>query len=221
MIKVAIIVAGGSGIRMGTLIPKQFLLLKGRPVLMHTIKKFNDSGIFDQIIVVLPKSQITTWEKLLTEYSFAIPHQVVPGGTSRFESVKNGLNVVKERDGQVAIHDGVRPLVSIDLIQKCMNELSTATNCTPSIVISDSVRKVSEDENEIVDRNLLRSIQTPQCFRLDLIQNAYRLGDSDSTDDASVFEKSGQKVHLIEGEKINIKITVVSDLLIAETLMTS
>ncbi|MBP6335867.1 MAG: 2-C-methyl-D-erythritol 4-phosphate cytidylyltransferase [Bacteroidia bacterium] len=219
MNKIALIVAGGSGLRMGTAIPKQFLLLKGKPVLMHTIERFNSAKIFDSIIIVLPKSEIQQWEKLILEHSFKVPHKIVVGGNSRSESVKSGLNEIREIEGHIAIHDGVRPLVSTSLIKRCMQALKDQTNAIPAVPVVDSIRKFENGSSEVVDRNLLRAIQTPQCFHLGLLNSAYQGVNSESTDDATVFERAGNDIHLIEGEKSNIKITVSIDLLIAEALI--
>lgn len=219
MNKIALIVAGGSGSRMGTEVAKQFLLLKGKPILMHTIDRFNSTKIFDLIVVVLPKSEIQQWEKLITEHSFTIPHKVVAGGNSRFESVKNGLSDISEKDGYIAIHDGVRPLASSGLIKFCMNELNKNTNAIPAIPIFDTLRKVENNKSVVVDRSILRAIQTPQCFHLNLLRKAYSGQDNNTTDDAGVFELAGNTIHLVEGEKSNIKITVKEDLIIAGALM--
>ncbi len=219
MNKIALIVAGGSGSRMGTNIPKQFLLLKGKPILIHTIERFNESKIFDTIIVVLPQNELEQWEKLKSDHSFAIPHTIVVGGNSRFESVQNGLSSITETNGYIAIHDGVRPLVSTELIKRCFEALYKNSNAIPAIPIFDSLRKIVDGNSEIVDRAHLKAIQTPQCFDLALIKSAYQGHDNNSTDDASVFEQSGNKIHLVEGEKSNIKITVATDLIFAEALM--
>lgn len=219
MKKFALIVAGGSGLRMGTTIPKQFLLLNGRPVLMHTIERFHQANIFDTIIVVLPHSEIGHWEKLKKEFSFQVPHQIVAGGTSRFQSVKNGLDSIGDLEGHIAIHDGVRPLAGTELIKRCMNELGRSTNAIPAIPIVDSLRKIENGISQVVDRSTLKAIQTPQCFHLALLKNAYLGQEEDSTDDASVFERAGNKIQLVEGEKSNLKITVLTDLVIAEALL--
>jgi len=219
MNKTALIVAGGSGLRMGTGIPKQFLPLNGKPILMHTIEKFYSAKIFDSIYVVLPHSETIHWSKLISELNFTLPHKIVTGGTSRYESVKNGLKAIPEQKGMIAIHDGVRPLVSIELIRKCMAELDNFSNAVPAIPIVDTLRKVEDLESEVVDRNALRAIQTPQCFHLELIRKAYENPERDTTDDASVFEQDGNLIHLVEGEKSNLKITVLTDLIIAEALI--
>lgn len=219
MKKTALIVAGGSGLRMGSLIPKQFLLLHNKPILQHTLEKFYSSGVFDSIILVLPKSERQNWNRLIAEYNITVPHTIVDGGSSRYESVKNGLSKISD-DGFIAIHDGVRPFVSTELIERCMNELILQNNAIPAVSITDSLRKVEGTSSEIVDRELFKAIQTPQCFHTTLLKEAYDLADDGSmTDDASVFEKAGNKIHLIEGDSGNIKITVPIDLARAEAML--
>lgn len=215
----ALIVAGGSGQRMRNSVPKQFLLIHNKPILLHTVEKFSKTNLFDKIILVLSSNHREQWNKIVKDYSFNSHITVVDGGNSRYESVKNGLKEV-DNDGYIAIHDGVRPLVSELLIKKCMNELLVNTSAVPSIPLVDSIRQVSNASNEIAERNNFRIIQTPQCFHSDLLKKAYEeIEDFELTDDASVFEKFGQKIHLIEGEPMNIKITVASDLLIAEAFI--
>ncbi len=219
MKKTALIVAGGSGLRMGSLIPKQFLLLHNKPILQHTLEKFYSSGVFDSIILVLPKSERQNWNRLIAEYNITVPHTIVDGGSSRYESVKNGLSKISD-DGFIAIHDGVRPFVTTELIERCMNELILQNNAIPAVSITDSLRKVEGTSSEIVDRELFKAIQTPQCFYTTLLKEAYDLADDGSmTDDASVFEKAGNKIHLIEGDSGNIKITVPIDLARAEAML--
>ena len=219
MKKTALIVAGGSGLRMGSLIPKQFLLLKNKPILQHTLEKFYSTGIFDSIIIVLPKSERKNWEKLIAEYKITVPHTIVDGGSSRYESVKNGLRIV-ESDGLIAIHDGVRPFVTTDLIKRCMNELIQNSNAIPSVSLSDTIRKVDGDSSKIIDRESLKAIQTPQCFHTALLKSAYELFDDGTmTDDSAVFEKAGNKIRLIDGDPSNIKITVPNDIARAEAML--
>lgn len=215
----ALIVAGGSGQRMAHTVPKQFLLLHNKPILLYTVEKFYKTNLFDKIILVLPRSYKAHWEQIVKDYSCNFNLTLVDGGISRYESVKNGLKEV-DNDGYVAIHDGVRPLVSELLISKCMNALLQNTSAVPAIPLIDSIRKVNNSVNEIADRNNFRIIQTPQCFHSGLLKKAYeQIEDNELTDDASVFEKFGEKIHLIEGEAMNIKITVATDLLIAEAMI--
>jgi len=215
----AIIVAAGTGKRMGTDIPKQFLEIAGKPVLMHTIERFR---LFDEsvkIIAVLPADQLSYWEELKAEYSFDIPHTVVKGGNSRFLSVKNGLMHV-EIPGLVAIHDSVRPLVSIDTIKRCFEAAEKYGSAIPVISSADSLRIVTDKGSIPVDRHNIRQIQTPQVFNAELIKKAYlEEYDPAFTDDATVLEKTGEEIHLVEGNRENIKITNPEDLLISEALL--
>jgi 2-C-methyl-D-erythritol 4-phosphate cytidylyltransferase len=214
----ALIVAGGAGTRIGTDVPKQFLELAGKPVLIHTILRFLEFDKSIKIIAVLPENQLGLWEMLQEKYSFSVPHTIVTGGSSRFFSVRNGLQKVDE-NGLVAIHDGVRPLVSIDTIQRCFSEAEKFGNAVPVISPSDSLRMITGQGNIPVNRHYLRIIQTPQVFDVKLIKKAYlRDFSPDFTDDASLLEKTGENIHLVEGNRENIKITNPEDLIIAEAL---
>jgi 2-C-methyl-D-erythritol 4-phosphate cytidylyltransferase len=213
MKKVALIVAGGKGFRMNSDIPKQFLLLKGTPVLMHTLEKFS---ALDEIILVLPKTQIEYWKNLCKEYSFSIPHISIEAGKTRFHSVKNGLEKVVN-NSIVAIHDGVRPLVSKNLISNLISEVREGIGIIPVVPVKNSIRKVDAEISTHVDRTDLYNVQTPQCFLSDDIKNAYTQEYSEKfTDDASVFEASGGKVITILGEERNLKITTEEDFKTAE-----
>ncbi|MAX68698.1 MAG: 2-C-methyl-D-erythritol 4-phosphate cytidylyltransferase [Flavobacteriales bacterium] len=215
MRKVALIVAGGKGVRMNSDIPKQFLLLKGTPVLMRTIEKFS---ALDEIILVLPKTQIEYWENLCKEYSFSIPHTSIEGGETRFHSVKNGLDRVKN-NSIVAIHDGVRPIISAKLIDNLINEVKDGFGVIPIIPIRDSIRKIDAEISTHVDRTNLYKVQTPQCFLSSEIKNACSQEYSEKfTDDASVFESNGGNIKTIIGEAKNLKITTKEDLKIASIL---
>jgi 2-C-methyl-D-erythritol 4-phosphate cytidylyltransferase len=214
-----VIVAGGSGKRMGMDTPKQFLELAGRPVLMHSIErfiKFNDSI---EIITVLPENQLRFWTDLQKKYSFDIPHTLVKGGSKRFFSVRNGLEFVNP-PGLVAIHDGVRPLVRIETIERCFETAEKYGNAIPVISPADSLRMETENGNSPVDRMHVKQVQTPQVFDVAKIKKAY-LQDFDPsfTDDASVLEKTGEKIRLVEGNRENIKITNPEDLFIGQTLI--
>ncbi len=214
-----IIVAGGSGKRMGAGMPKQFLELAGRPVLMHTIERFRAFDQSVEIITVLPENQLLHWIGLQKKYSFTIPQTIVKGGTSRFNSVKNGLKFV-EIPSLVAIHDGVRPFVSLDTIRRCFETAEKTGNAIPSISPVESLRIISGDENRPVNRLNVKQIQTPQVFRAELIKKAY-LQDyrPEYSDDATVLESIGEKINLIEGNRENIKITNPEDLLISDALL--
>ena len=216
MKKVALIVAGGKGFRMNSDIPKQFLLLKGTPVLMYTLEKFS---ALDEIILVLPKTQIEYWENLCKEYSFSIPHTSIEGGETRFHSVKNGLDRV-DNNSLVAIHDGVRPLISTSLINKLIAKTKSKIGVIPIIPVKDSIRKVEGENSAHLDRSNFYKVQTPQCFLSADIQKAYSQDFSEIfTDDASVFEANGGKINTLLGEEKNLKITTEKDLKIASILI--
>jgi len=215
-----IIVAGGSGKRMGGDIPKQFLPLKGIPLLMHTIRLFYNYDPNLKIILTLPKDHITYWTKICKEYQFAVAHKVVAGGDTRFQSVKNGLSEVDDIDGVIAVHDGVRPMVSSETINRCFACARKYGSAVPVIPVIESIRKKEESASVPVDRNHYYLVQTPQVFNSELLLKAYQQGYSpDLTDDSSVVEKSGTKVELVEGNRENIKITTPLDLIMAETFL--
>ena len=216
MKKVALIVAGGNGERMNSKIPKQFLLLNNFPILMHTIKKFLH---FDKTILVLPKIQFEYWEKLCEETNFDEKYTLVEGGKNRFLSVKNGLSKI-DKTSIVAIHDGVRPLVTKALIDKLVKKTKKGIGIIPIIPIKDSVRKIEGGNSKHIDRKNLYIVQTPQYFISDDIQDAYRQEISEKfTDDASVFESNGGKILTVLGEERNLKITTFEDLEIADIFM--
>ena len=208
----AVIVAGGSGKRLPSETPKQFLLLNGQPALFYSIRAFQQCRQQPEIIVVLPPDLIGYWSELCKKYNFKLTHTVVPGGNERFHSVKNGLASV-DAAGIVAIHDGARPVVSTELIDNAFEAAEKYGNSIPALVPSESVRY----DGESIDRNKVFLIQTPQVFEAKLIKNAYEQPYNESfTDDSTVFEKYGHALHFIEGEKSNIKITWPADLLLAE-----
>ncbi len=216
MEKIALIVAGGAGNRMSSAIPKQFMVLAGLPVLMHTIKKFWFFENSIRIIVVLPEDHIKYWKKLCREYKFKIEHTIRKGGETRFHSVKNGLRGLKP-GYLVAIHDGVRPLVSRNTIKRCFTKAAKEGAAIPVISITESVRFAERQHNKMVDRNKYKIVQTPQVFKSDLLIKAFRKPFNDSfTDDASVVENIGQKISLVEGNRENIKITNRLDMIVAE-----
>jgi len=216
MKKIALIVAAGKGERMNADIPKQFLLLNNLPILMHTLNAFAD---LDKRILVLPKSQIKNWKALCKDYNFELKHILVAGGINRFSSVKNGLRKVDE-GSIVAIHDGVRPLISKNLTNKLIDTTKRGIGVVPVVPIKDSLRKVEGDNSKAVSRSSLYKVQTPQCFFASTIKDAYRQNFSlFFTDDASVLESNGGKIITILGEEQNIKITTKADLRIAEVFM--
>ncbi len=220
MHKYAIIVAGGTGERMGQHTPKQFLKLAGKPILMHTIEKFYQTYPELKIILALPENQFDFWEELCFKYRFInIPHEVVAGGKTRFHSVLNALKLVNE-EGIVAVHDGVRPLVSQDTIVNCFKTAQQHGNAIPVVDVVDSLRYVNKTENKAVKRACYKIVQTPQCFQSTLLKKAYQQPFLDEfTDDASVVEATGEKIHLVQGNKENIKITSPEDLTVAEAFL--
>ena len=213
---VALLVAGGKGERMNADIPKQFLLLNGTPILMHTLKQFSH---FEEIVLVLPPSQFKYWQELCNTYNFRQKHTLVAGGITRFHSVKNGLEKIADNT-IVAIHDGVRPLISTSLINDLVSETKSGIGVIPIIPIKDSIRKVEGENSVHVDRSNLFGVQTPQCFLSTDIQKAYTQDFSNTfTDDASVFEANGGKINTLLGEEKNLKITTQEDLNIASILI--
>jgi 2-C-methyl-D-erythritol 4-phosphate cytidylyltransferase len=216
----AIIVAGGTGSRMQSALPKQFLLLDGKPVLMHTLQAFQACDLPVEIIVVLNIHHQDTWETLCKQHSFEIPHQVVSGGDQRFHSVQNGLKSIRG-EAVVAIHDAVRPLVSAALINSCFQEASKHGNAVPGVHPTDSVRRLlSEELTEALERNKLMLIQTPQTFQIAQLRKAYQQPfRNEFTDDASVVERAGFGIRVIPGERENIKITYTEDLIIADLFL--
>lgn len=219
--KYALIVAGGSGVRMGASIPKQFLLLNNRPVLMNTLDVFYNFDSSLNIILVLPSDQIENWKLLMGQYNFHVPHRLISGGQNRFESVKQGLTLINE-DGLVAIHDGVRPLVTSKIIQDGFEAAAKNGSAIAAIGLRDSIREKDEKGTKVRNRENYYLIQTPQTFRVDVIKKAYAMAQGkDFTDDASVVEAAGLEVHLIEGSSINFKITTPEDLQLANALLQS
>ena len=221
MKQIAIILAGGIGNRMNAGIPKQFMLLGDKPVLMHTINRFHEANSSMEILVVLPENEIKAWEALCQKHSFRIVHKIVDGGETRFHSVKNGLVYMDEKS-IVAIHDGARPFASATLINKTFSEAEKFGNAVPAISVNESLRKVVGDKNEIADRSSFVIIQTPQCFQSETLKSAYKSDFKNSfTDDANVVEFVGESIHLIDGERDNNKITFPADLIIGEAILKS
>jgi len=221
MQKAVVIVAGGSGTRMGGEIPKQFILLAGKPILMHTIERFYFFDETIDIVVVLPENQIQYWKNLCEQYSFNISHQIAFGGTERFFSVKNGLDLVAS-DCLVGIHDGVRPLVSYQTLALAYNMAEQNGSAIPVIDVYESIRELTEDKSmsSAKDRARYRLVQTPQVFNTNMLKAAYQQSfDSLFTDDASVFERAGYQVFLTQGNRENIKVTTPIDITIAEALI--
>ena len=219
MKKYIVIVAGGKGLRMGTDIPKQFLPIGGKPVLMRTIETFYtyDTGI--NIIVVLPVDQQKYWCELCHNYHFDIPHLVTDGGNTRFHSVKNGLAMVDD-DSLVGIHDGVRPFVSHEVITMCYQEAALHNAVIPVVDVVETLRQLHGNTSVTVDRSAYKLVQTPQVFSAKLLKDAYQQPYSTTfTDDASVVEALGMPVTLVPGNRENIKLTTPFDIKVAEALI--
>lgn len=217
-----IIVAGGSGSRMNNAVPKQFMLLQGKPVLAHAIEKFKAFDANINIVIVLAEEHVATWNRLKDEYTIDMPHTIALGGPTRFHSVKSGLSAIPSTEGIVGIHDGARPLVSAAMILECYTMAAKHGNAIPAIPPAETVRQLDGALSKQLNRSQLRLIQTPQCFRLDDIKMAYEQPYNDLfTDDASVLEANGGRIFLVAGERANLKITTAEDLVIAEVLMNS
>ena len=220
MKKYAIIVAGGSGSRMKSDLPKQFINIGGLPILMHTLKKFKEADADIELILVLPETQFMFWKELCkihSEFMKTIPHQLVAGGKSRFQSSKNGLDVI-ENEGLVAIHDGVRPFVSAEIIRESFRIAHDKGTAVASVASKDSVRV----NGQAIERSTVRLIQTPQTFQISLIKKSFETEElATFTDDASVAEHAGFEIHLMQGSYENIKITTPDDLLWAEVFLRS
>jgi len=219
MKKVIIIVAGGAGQRFEGNTPKQFVVLNNLPILMHSILAFYNYDNTSEIKVVLPENQIDKWNKLCVKYNFDIKHEIVKGGKTRFESVKNGIAEVNSKS-LIAIHDGVRPLVTEQTIKNCFETAQKFGNAVPVVESVDSIREIGFTECFPLKRVNLRLVQTPQVFISDKLRQAYKQEYKNIyTDDAAVFEAAGEKINIIEGNKENIKITTKTDLIIAEALI--
>ena len=213
----AIIVAGGSGSRMNSELPKQFLLIKNKPILMHTIEKFSMENI--EIILVLNVDYHEYWKNLCEKYTFEIPHTLVKGGRNRYDSVKNALPLIKEKS-LVAVHDAVRPLVKKDKILTAYKTAEELGNAILAVSSRDTTRRVQNGASVVVPRHEIYLIQTPQIFKSEILIKAYKEAfRNEFTDDASVVERLGETIHFVEGDFSNIKITFPDDLLIAEALL--
>lgn len=222
MKKFAIIVAGGSGSRFGSTLPKQFVPLCGMPVLMRTIKAFADYDAGIDIIVALPSEHMTLWGDLCSSRGFSVSHRVVEGGASRFESVRNALFSITETEGLVAVHDGARPLVSRQVIAASFDTAERCGTAIPSVPVTDSIRQLDRNGSHNVSRESLVAVQTPQTFRVEILKEAYTTAFSPLfTDDASVVEFRGTPVTLYPGDVNNIKITHPMDINTAEWILSA
>jgi len=231
--KYAIVVAGGKGLRMGADLPKQFLPIDGKPVLMRTLEAFERAIPGIHIILVLPADQQDFWRELCLRHSFTLPHSIATGGETRFHSVKNGLNSISpdsssvREESLVAVHDGVRPFVSADVIRRCFDAAHDHGAAVPVVPVVETLCQLVPQtqggaESLTVDRSLYRLVQTPQTFQLQLLQRAYAQPYRDAfTDDASVVEALGHPITLVEGNRENIKITTPFDLAVAEALISA
>ncbi len=218
-IEYALIVAGGKGTRIKSKLAKQFLELNGLPILMHTINAFVRYSSSVRIILVLPEDDLEIWNSLCEKFNFKIQLILQRGGESRFQSVKNGLDKI-EGNGLVAIHDGVRPLVSEDIIGASFRLAAVHQSAVAAVRLKESIRMTDQDNTKAMDRSRFRLIQTPQTFQVELIKKAYQQKeDASMTDDASVAERAGHIISLFEGSYENIKITTPEDLIIAEALL--
>ncbi len=218
MKKTIIITAGGEGKRMHSKLPKQFTNLNGKPILMHTIRRFYRIDKNFEIILTLPEKHIKTWKKLCLDHDFETPHHTVNGGKERFHSVKNALNF--STGDLIAVHDGVRPVISRKMVENLFKEAEKKGAVVPAIEINESLRKVGKTEAKSVDRSKYRIIQTPQVFKADILKKAYQISyQKEITDDATLVEKVGHKIHLVEGDINNIKITFPRDMLLVEQLL--
>ena len=220
-----IIVAGGKGLRMGSDIPKQFLPIGGKPVLMRTMERFREYSADLQIILVLPEAQQDYWQELCKRYDFQIDYQLANGGQTRFHSVQNGLALVPDdAEGVVGVHDGVRPFPSIEVIRNCFETAREKKAVIPVIPVVETVRHLITQKcnSETVPRGDYRLVQTPQTFDIQLLKAANRQPYNDGfTDDASVVESYGHQITLVEGNRENIKITTPYDIVVAEAILTS
>lgn len=215
----AVIVAGGKGTRIQQSIPKQFIELQGLPILMHTMNAFFRYSKTINVVLVLPEGDIETWRALCAKHNFTQPYVLATGGETRFQSVKNGLQAIKD-EGLVAIHDGVRPLVNEDLIGASFRLAAVHQSAVASVRLKESIRTTDQERTKALDRSRFRLIQTPQTFNIDLIKKAYEIKEDPSlTDDASVAERAGHIISLFEGSYENIKITTPEDLIVADALL--
>ena len=222
MDRYAILVAGGKGLRMGSDIPKQFLPLRGRPVLMHTIDVFRRTYPDIHIILVLPREQQDYWRQLCGQHDYDVEVCVADGGETRFHSVRNGLSLIPDNArGVVGVHDGVRPFVSSETIRRCYEAAEEFEAVVPVVPVVETVRQVLADGSSMtVDRNAYRLVQTPQTFDIQLLKKAYgQPFDPFFTDDASVVEAMGHPIKLVEGNNENIKLTNPADLKLAEGMV--
>jgi len=222
MKKYAVVVAGGSGLRMGGALPKQFLPLSGRPVLWHTLKAFFDAYPELEVILVLPMAHLELGRSIAESFKPLVPIRIVVGGETRFDSVKNGLATVKAEDAIVFVHDAVRCLITRSLLYRCYEEALEKGNAVPAVEATDSMRLQTPQGTQVLVRDQVRIIQTPQTFQTALIKKAFAMGyESAFTDEATVVERLGIRINLVEGDLTNLKITRPEDLIYAERILES
>ncbi len=220
-----VVVAGGSGSRMGAAMPKQFLKIAGRPILVRTIERMREALPEAEIVVVLPEAHVELWRECYAKADCRVEHRVALGGVTRFDSVASGIAALSDDCQLIAVHDGVRSLLSVDMIRRGVECARESGAAVPVIAVVDSIREVDSEGSHVVNRSHLRAVQTPQVFRADLLKKAYavigtRLEDrAKATDDASVVEMAGYKVALYEGESQNLKLTTPTDLRVAEVIL--
>lgn len=220
MDKYVLIVAGGKGTRMNSEVPKQFVELNHRPILMHTIDSLLNSYQIDQIVLVLPSKFVGYWDELCKKHHFNIALKISEGGPKRYHSVKQGLSLIPN-NVLVAIHDAVRPFVSGQLLNNGFEIATRKGNAVPVVAINESIREISGSLNKAANRNQFKVVQTPQFFQASLIKKAYQQPFNDRfTDDATILESSGQQIYLFDGEPLNIKISTPEDLILAKSLLT-
>lgn len=213
-----IITAGGVGKRLGASVPKQFVPLNDQPLLMYTLSKFYHYDPSMQLILTLPEEWMAYWEHLVQEQAFRIPHRVVPGGSERFNSVQHALKYCK--GDYIAIHDGVRPLVSLDTLDRCFSAVKTKKAVIPVLPVLESLRVQENGSSKSVDRNNYMLVQTPQCFEASILKKAYSEAKGNQySDDATLVEESGQEIFWVDGNRENIKITTSFDIQIARHLL--
>lgn len=219
MQKYVLIAAGGAGKRTGNSLPKQFFPIAGKPLLIYVFESFLKYSRDIHFVLALPEKHHNTWAKMCNEHAFTLKHEVVPGGPTRFHSVKNGLKSIPG-EALVAIHDGVRPVVSLSLISRVFSYAQKFGNAIPVITVNDSVRLTEHGLSQSLPREQVRLVQTPQCFRTEIIKPAYSINYRDSfTDDATVLEYGGGRLFLVDGDPHNIKVTTATDLVLVEALL--
>ena len=213
-----IITAGGIGRRMGGDLPKQFLEIGGKPILMHTLEIFHTYDPTAQLILTLPEEWKSFWEDLLQKHAFKIPHSIVDGGTERYFSIKNALDFCT--GDFIAVHDGVRPLVSLKTIERCFLAVQKLGQVVPVLPVKESLRFIKENDSKSLDRATFFTVQTPQCFKRSALVEAYKIPyHSGITDDASLVEEAGFFIHTVEGNEENIKLTTPLDIILADFLV--